>query len=348
MKKISDLEQKVLENYQKVSPSKVDYNSKFDLDTLLKNREDIFLNKLKLPPSIFKNKKVLDFGCGTGEYSIFYAVNGAKLTLLDFNEISLKHLREIFRKQKLTKSIEKILNISGLQWNPKSNEFDIVCSCGVLHHLDKPYIVLEKWIRSLKKNGILYFSIGTKESSIQRELMRKIIRKFCNNLEDSIDLSLELFPTYIKRASKYGGRKVDQIVSDNFLTKLNYRFSLKEIFDFLRKKKIVIYNIYPNLRTNFDEPISVVKERKKSWEEEIDSDFYGYLNYSNEQILKKYNSIESYKIKERKKFALEINEIQTLLKQGDINLLKKFIKKCKVFGLGFCGVGDVHFLGYKK
>ena len=92
----------------------------------------------------------------------------------------------------------------------------------------------------------------------------------------------------------------------------------------------------------------MVKERKKSWEEEIDSDFYGYLNYSNEKILKKYNSIESYKIKERKKFALEINEIQTLLKQGNINLLKKFIKKCKVFGFGFCGVGDVHFLGYKK
>ena len=78
--------------------------------------------------------------------------------------------------------------------------------------------------------------------------MRKIIRKFCDNLEDSIDLSLELFPTYMKRASEYGARTFDQVVSDNFLTKLNHRFSFKEIFDFLRKEKIVIYNIYPNLR----------------------------------------------------------------------------------------------------
>ena len=76
MKKISPAEQEVLENYIKVSPSRVNYNSKFALDQLLKNREDIFLHKLKLPPSILKNKKVLDFGCGTGEYSVFYAVNG--------------------------------------------------------------------------------------------------------------------------------------------------------------------------------------------------------------------------------------------------------------------------------
>ena len=162
MKKISPLEQEVLENYIKVSPSRVNYNSKFALDQLLKNREDIFLHKLKLPPSIFKNKKVLDFGCGTGEYSVFYAVNGAKLTLLDFNEISLKHLRKIFEKKKLTKSIEKIINTSGLQWNPKSDEFDIVCSTGVLHHLDKPYIVLEKWIRSLKKMEYFIFQLELK------------------------------------------------------------------------------------------------------------------------------------------------------------------------------------------
>ena len=80
-----------------------------------------------------------------------------KLTLLDFNEISLKHLRKIFEKKKF-KSIEKIINTSGLQWNPKSDEFDIVCSTGVLHHLDKPYIVLEKWIRSLKKWNTLFFN----------------------------------------------------------------------------------------------------------------------------------------------------------------------------------------------
>ena len=106
----------------------------------------------------------------------------------------------------------------------------------------------------------------------------------------------------MKRASEYGARTFDQVVSDNFLTKLNHRFSFKEIFDFLRKES-VIYNIYPNLRKNFDEPISVVRKRKEGWEKEIDSDFYGYLNYSNEQILKKYNSIESYKIKRKKKIC---------------------------------------------
>ena len=109
-----------------------------------------------------------------------------------------------------------------------------------------------------------------------------------------------------------------------------------------------IYNIYPHLSKFFDMPISNVENEQIPMNDLLDHDFYGYLNYSNEEVLSRYASIETYKKKEKKRFNEEIQKIKYLLKNGDLNLLKKQIKKCKVFGFGLCGTGDVHFLAYKK
>ena len=49
-----------------------------------KKRERILENKLKFPLRFFKNMDVVDVACGTGDYSLIYAQNGAKVKGYDF------------------------------------------------------------------------------------------------------------------------------------------------------------------------------------------------------------------------------------------------------------------------
>lgn len=58
----SNYQKKVLMAYQKYSPSKIDL-SKYKLK-YNNNLKKIFYNQLKLDKNFFKNKTILDLGCG--------------------------------------------------------------------------------------------------------------------------------------------------------------------------------------------------------------------------------------------------------------------------------------------
>ena len=51
-----------------------------------KKKENMLENKLKFPLRFFQNMNVVDVACGTGDYSLIYAQNGAKVKGYDFNE----------------------------------------------------------------------------------------------------------------------------------------------------------------------------------------------------------------------------------------------------------------------
>ena len=88
MKKNFKFASRVLKNFQKVSPSKVNIKKKSDFKKYLTIHENLF-NNLKFPLELFKNKKVIDLGCGTGELDFVLNKFGAKLECVDFNEISI-------------------------------------------------------------------------------------------------------------------------------------------------------------------------------------------------------------------------------------------------------------------
>ena len=47
--------------------------------------KELFQDRLKIPLKMFKDATVLDFGSGTGEKDIFYALWGAKLNCVEMN-----------------------------------------------------------------------------------------------------------------------------------------------------------------------------------------------------------------------------------------------------------------------
>ena len=75
-RKVEDLVQK---DYRKVNPT-LSYIEK-NKTLYRKTRsfmEDLYLNRLNLPPQFLKGRELLEFGSGTGEYSLSYVQWGLK------------------------------------------------------------------------------------------------------------------------------------------------------------------------------------------------------------------------------------------------------------------------------
>lgn len=102
-----------------------------------------------LEPKDFKEKSVLDAGCGIGRNSFWPLNYGAKkVVAFDYDmrtvEVAKKNL-EAFPNAKV--GYESIYDIS------YDNEFDIVFSIGVIHHLADPGKAIAHLVRAAKRGG---------------------------------------------------------------------------------------------------------------------------------------------------------------------------------------------------
>jgi len=97
------------------------------------------------------NFDIIDFGAGTGRLTIPLLKNNFKVTAVDINKESLKHLR------KNTKKIEKEKNLKISDEIQKTNFYSYIVGCDILHHIN-----INKYIKvfhkALKNNGTIVFS----------------------------------------------------------------------------------------------------------------------------------------------------------------------------------------------
>ncbi len=101
------------------------------------------------------DKLVLDFGCGSGWFSVFLAQRGAKSIGID---ISRNLLRNAVRAAEKNDVEERVLfcHMNAENMALQTDQFDFIIGNAILHHLD-----LEKAIheihRVLKPGGVAYF-----------------------------------------------------------------------------------------------------------------------------------------------------------------------------------------------
>lgn len=140
------------------------------------NLEAINLLKKRIPYNFFKNKKVLDAGCGGGRYSNAIKFLGAKSVIgVDYGDLGLKVAKRNYSKNKNIKfQKEDILNMSF-----KDNTFDVVYSNGVIHHSTDLKKGIREVVRVCKKGGYIWlylYSIGG-AFWYSRRLMNKLMKK---------------------------------------------------------------------------------------------------------------------------------------------------------------------------
>jgi len=105
--------------------------------------------KKLIKETVKKEMKVLEIGCGTGEFSWQAISSGAQVTLTDISNISLEAAKFRF-KNKLNKIDYKLADMEDLPFDEES--FDVVLSSGSLSYGDHK-IVRNEIYRVLKYDG---------------------------------------------------------------------------------------------------------------------------------------------------------------------------------------------------
>lgn len=213
-----------------------------------------------LNPEFFKNKKVLDAGCGMGRNSFWALKWKAKgLIAFDFDKRSVEAAKNnlaIFSNvQVFYKSIYEI------SWQ---NEFDVVFCVGVIHHLENPCLALKNLLKSLKPGGLLVVWVYSYEGNewivkyvdpIRKNITSKLPVAIVHFLSYFCSLPLWLFlkifkgsSDYLRQLSTFKFWHIHSIVFDQLIPKVaNYwtKNKVSELFKNMEFQEIGI-NRPPN------------------------------------------------------------------------------------------------------
>jgi ubiquinone/menaquinone biosynthesis C-methylase UbiE len=121
------------------------------------------------------DKRVLEYGCGLGNFAIELSENGAEVYGIDISDIAIEKAAETAIKSKLENRTHfYVMNAEEL--NFKDNFFDKVCGTAILHHLDLSK-ALSELCRVLKKDGKAVFL-----EPLGHNLFINLYRKFTPSL----------------------------------------------------------------------------------------------------------------------------------------------------------------------
>ncbi|MBV9561162.1 MAG: class I SAM-dependent methyltransferase [Bradyrhizobium sp.] len=102
-----------------------------------------------LQPVDWRDKRVLDVGCGTGRNSLWpLSYGAAEAVAIDVDERSL----EVARQNLATFPNALVLKQSAYDIGFEDN-FDIAFSIGVIHHLEDPMLALRQMVKAAKPGG---------------------------------------------------------------------------------------------------------------------------------------------------------------------------------------------------
>lgn len=145
-----------------------DPNFKNNVDSILAEQEILIKREW------FRDKNVLDAGCGNGRWSYGFAKLGARLTCVDVNSVATEETRKAlgeFGKEFtfIVSSLEEL--------NLPEEYFDLVFSWGVLHHCVSFTKSLQNLTKALKNGGILYLYLYGRDTLPMEEDLKLFKRR---------------------------------------------------------------------------------------------------------------------------------------------------------------------------
>jgi 2-polyprenyl-3-methyl-5-hydroxy-6-metoxy-1,4-benzoquinol methylase len=184
----------------------------------------------------WKNKQVLELGCGIGTDSINFAKAGAELTIVELSDVSLDICKKRFEIYGLKATFING-NIEEVEDLVNHKQFDLIYSFGVIHHTKTPKNVINCVYKLLKDDGefrfMVYSKISYKVFWLMMENDTKDINKgfqmVCNQSEAQKDCPM----THIYNFDDIKFKLLDE------------RFTITNIW----KDHIFIYDI-PNYKNN--------------------------------------------------------------------------------------------------
>ena len=150
------------------------------------------LRRLNINLEAFRDRPVLDAGCGTGEIASFVASHGPAVVGLDFSEGSLEYAKR-------TSENVRFLRGSILDAPLRTEQFDFIYSHMVLHHTGDPERGVGELSRVLRPGGLLLFKVfsllGRGGLVRDKSALWKLyfVRALCEDVEARVRLGERLF-----------------------------------------------------------------------------------------------------------------------------------------------------------
>lgn len=176
-------------------------------------------------------KRILDAGCGTGEKSVFFAKNKAKVTGIDFSTNQIKNAQNLALKNKIKINFYKknIIDDNLLDLG----YFDIIVCTGVLHHTKNPYKGFLNLLSVLKKDGVIIIALYHKYARLRYRFVRFLLRLFISKKPEKLEFALNNYKIlkFLKKAPK-------NTIYDRYLVPYESYHTLKEVRNWFLKNKI--------------------------------------------------------------------------------------------------------------
>ncbi|MCS7142780.1 MAG: class I SAM-dependent methyltransferase [Aigarchaeota archaeon] len=100
----------------------------------------------------YRDKLVLDLGCGAGIDSVEFARNGARVVSCDVSDASVNATIGLYRETGL-EGVADVVQCSATQMPFRGSSFDAVYSFGVLHHIPQDKRVVSEISSILRRGG---------------------------------------------------------------------------------------------------------------------------------------------------------------------------------------------------
>lgn len=188
-----------------------------------------------LEPSFFAGKKVLDAGCGMGRNSYWPLKYGAKeVVAFDFDKRTVEAAQANLKEFKNAR-----IEFADIYSLPYENEFDLVFSIGVIHHLEKPELAIKNLAKAVKSGGTVLMWVYGYEgnewivkyvSPIRKAITSKLPPGLLHFLTYFVSIPFFVFVTliptknsYLAQLKKFKFKHIHSIIFDQLLPRIaNY------------------------------------------------------------------------------------------------------------------------------
>ncbi len=204
-------------------------------DKFRKTAEEMSLKMrlLGLDEADYTGKQILDCGCGTGEFTCWYAARGNEVTGVDLCQPSIDAAQAYARGYGLDGRIRFTCQ-SVLELGVEPESYDIVYSYGVLHHTADPQRGFANMVRACKPGGVVIVSLYSLYSRwIHRFRQRLINRLAGDDIEARCGWGRRLFPLTARKLKLRAHDDSDAVLYDQFSQPHESLHTVEEVLGWL-------------------------------------------------------------------------------------------------------------------
>ncbi len=245
-----------------------------------------------------KGMRILDAGCGTGVMirDMARMIPEANLTGIDFTESSLAIAKDLANKEGLNNISFRGDDLLNLQIDKNDEQFDMIYSWGVLHHIRKPKQAFLNVAKLLALGGLFRCGIYGYYGNRSRRNLRETINALFNGQDFQKKITLVqtwlkscpgVLDSYITQPPIDLKKSLDDrdYIADEFLHPLEVHIKLEEVANWYKEAglKIVGLTDFDNNQIsleidNYVESDSAARAFKKTFQGEVPFDAIDRLN----------------------------------------------------------------------